>query len=159
MDSKHICWLKINGKLKKNITPIWFFACFSLCHCLVTPGFAMAPHMYKVLTSTLHKGFCYSQPNSHYIRYRAASVLRSTDTGWRVHGKWGTTRSPSLPGNTVNTPQWPWMCPPGRQWQGTFDCPLPWCTSMAIGCRVLSVGHHSTTVTHYGNTLQPMCSY
>ena len=81
------------------------------------------------------------------------------DTGWRVHGKWGTTRSPLLPGTTVNTPQWPWMCPPGRQWQGTFDCPLPWGTSIALGCRVPTVGHCSTTVAHYSTTLQPTCSY
>ena len=30
--------------------------------------------------------------------------------------------------------QVPWMCPTGRQWQGTFDCPLPWGTLMALGC-------------------------
>ena len=51
--------------------------------------------------------------------------------------KWGTTGSPSLMCTTVNTPQWPCMCPPGKQWQSTFDCPLPWCTSRALGCRAL----------------------
>ena len=109
--------------------------------------------------------WCSTQPDSHYIRYTAASVLKSTtlstlkDIGWGVQGKWGTTRSPSLPDATVNTPQWPWMCPPGRQWQGTFDCPLAWCTSVALGCRVPTVGCHSTTVAHYSTTPQPMCSY
>ena len=53
-----------------------------------------------------------SQPDSHYTRYMAASVLKSTtlkvllkDTGWHKHGKWGTTRSPLLPCTMVNTPQ------------------------------------------------------
>ena len=40
-----------------------------------------------------------------------------------MHGKWGTTRSQELLCTTVNTPQWPWMCPPGRQQQGTLDVP------------------------------------
>ena len=81
----------------------------------------------------------------------AANALKSTtlllkDTGWRVHGKWGTKCT------TVNTSPWPWMCSPGRQWQGTFDCPLPWCTSMALGCCVLTVGRGSTMVAHYRTT-------
>ena len=58
----------------------------------------------------LPQGECefHTQPDSHYIRYPAASVLRSTtlstpeDTGWHVHGKWGTMHSPLLPGTTVN---------------------------------------------------------
>ena len=79
--------------------------------------------------------------------------------GWRVNVKWGTMRCSLLPGTTVNTPQWPWMCPPGKQWQGTFDCPLPWGTSMALGCYVPTVGRCSTTVAHYGTPLQPTCSY
>ena len=107
-----------------------------------------------------------TQPDSHYIRYTTPSVLKSTTLS-TPEGHWlrcackvmYTTRSPSLPGTTVNTPRWPWMCPPDRQWQGTFDCPLPWCTSMALSCRVLTVGCCSTTVAHYSTTLQPTCSY
>ena len=52
-----------------------------------------------------------------------------------------------------------WMCPPGTQQRGAVACPLPWCTSMALGCRVPTVGHCSTTVAHCGTALQPMCSY
>ena len=106
---------------------------------------------YGTLLHSYWTGHRSTQPDSHYIRYTAASVLRRTTLS-TPEGHWLTC-------TTVSTPQWHWMCSPGRQWQGTFDCPLPWGTSMALGCHVPTVGRCSTTVAHYGTTLQSTCSY
>ena len=78
------------------------------------------------------QGIRTTQPNSHYTKYTAASVLKSATLS--------TSEGHSLPCTMVNTRQWPRMCPPGRQRQGTVDCPLPWCTSKSLGCRMLQKG-------------------
>ena len=41
-------------------------------------------------------------------------------------------------------PRWPWMCPLGGQRQVTFNCPLPPCTSKALGCWVIQQGCRSS---------------
>ena len=51
------------------------------------------------------------------------------------------------------------MCPPSRQWQGTFDCSLPRCTSKALSCCALQEGYCSATVAHHSTTLQPKGSH
>ena len=56
----------------------------------------------------------------------------------------------------VNTPQWHWMCPSGRQRQGTIHYSLLWCTSKVCNCRVLQQGCHITCTSVAHNV--PHCS-
>ena len=69
--------------------------------------------------------------------FRVLHHVLLKDTGWCVQGKWGTMRSPSLQCTMVSTPSGLWMYPPGTQQQGTVNCPLPRCTSKALGCWIL----------------------
>ena len=69
---------------------------------------------------------------------------------------WCGDRRHAAPLPTACSPQWPWMCPPGRQPQCTFNCPLSWCTSVASGRHSLAYSR-ATAVVHCSTTLQPTC--
>ena len=97
-----------------------------------------------------------------------------TKFSWRIladnfaYSNLGTMRSLLLMCTTVNTAHWPWkfngsmvwhtleVCPQAcRQWQGTFKCPLPWCTLMALCWWVPKWDCQSTTVAYHCTTPQP----
>ena len=119
------------------------------------------PYQCKILNK-LHGEILITSGTQRPTPFRVLHCVLLKDTGWCVHGKWGTTHSPSLQCTMVSTPQWPLDVPSKHTAARYHRLSLtqvyfksPWLLSSTLGllhcyCSPLAVPYHKGCILCVG---------